>query len=114
MRTLWVACGLVMLALGAIGLLLPTVPFLLLAAFCFARSSQHLHDWLLTHRTFGPPIADWHLRGAIRRPTKWLATASICAAVVPPLVLQAPWWLIGGQVLALLGVAIFIWTRPEA
>lgn len=41
---------------GAVLPLLPATPFFLLAAYCFARSSQRWHDWLLAHPTFGPYI----------------------------------------------------------
>lgn len=48
-----------MLGLGTTGIflpLLPTTPFLLLAAYLFARSSRRMHNWLLTHRYLGPYI----------------------------------------------------------
>jgi uncharacterized membrane protein YbaN (DUF454 family) len=57
---LYVAAGCVAVALGLAGIpipLLPTTPFLLLAAFCFARGSKRWHDWLIGHRIFGPYIA---------------------------------------------------------
>ena len=79
------AGGFLAVGLGAVGIvlpLLPTTPFLLLAAFCFARSSERLHDWLINHPTFGPPILDWRDRGAIGRKAKILATASVGAAFV--------------------------------
>ncbi len=69
MRFLWAFLGLACVGLALVGVvlpLLPTVPFLLLAAFFFARSSERLHYWLLSHSTFGPLIDDWHSRGAIR------------------------------------------------
>jgi len=59
MQYVWAGLGLICVALAAIGVvlpLLPTVPFLLLAAFFFARSSSRLHHWLLNHPTFGPFI----------------------------------------------------------
>ena len=57
MKLIWAMLGLLAMALAIIGVvlpLLPTVPFLLLAAFCFARSSQKLHRWLISHKTFRP------------------------------------------------------------
>ena len=116
MRALWIGFGALALALGVIGLflpLVPTVPFLLLAAFCFARSSRRLHEWLLDHPTFGPPIRDWNRRGAIGRPAKYLASASILASLGLSFALGIRPILVGIQALALLGVAIFIWTRPD-
>jgi hypothetical protein len=63
-------CGVVAVALGAIGIflpLLPTTPFLLLAAACFLRSSQRLYDWLLAHRWFGRYIRQYREHKAITR-----------------------------------------------
>ena len=60
MRVIWLIAGSISLGLGLLGVflpLLPTVPFVLLAAFCFARSSERLHDWMLEHPKFGPAIA---------------------------------------------------------
>lgn len=61
-RTLLSACGTICVALALLGLflpLLPTTPFLLLAAACFARSSEALHHWLLTNRWFGEYIRNY-------------------------------------------------------
>lgn len=116
MKGVWLTLGFVAVALGAVGAVLPvmpTVPFLLLAAFCFARSSPRFYDWLLGHRVFGPPIADWRAHGAIRRRAKWLSTASIAAALIPPFVIGLPWWMIAVEAAILATVLIFIWTRPE-
>ena len=69
MRFIYLCLGLFSVLLAGVGIalpLLPTVPFLLLAAFFFARSSERLHNWLLSHATFGPMISDWNEHGAIR------------------------------------------------
>ena len=73
MRVIWLIFGLIVLGLGCLGVvlpLLPTVPFILLAAFCFAKSSNKLHNWLLTHRLFGKMIQDWRQSGAISTSAK--------------------------------------------
>lgn len=117
MRLFFLSLGWLSVGLGAIGMLLPllpTVPFLLLAAFCFARSSERFHLWLIEHPRFGQPIADWRESGAIRRHVKWLATASMVVSFAIPLSLGASTTVLSVQAVALTCVAFFIWTRPEA
>ncbi len=116
MRVIWLGLGLISLALGVVGLflpLLPTVPFLLLAAFLFARSSERLHGWLLAHPWFGPQISDWNQRGAIGRRAKWLASASIAASFGLALALGFGVVVLSVQAATLCVVALFIWTRPD-
>ena len=117
MRALWLLAGGMALGLGMLGIflpLLPTVPFLLLAAFCFARSSDRLHHWLVTHPTFGPPIEDWRRSGAISRRGKIAASVSIAAAFAISLALGVAPRFLAVQAVVLAAVAVFIWTRPEA
>lgn len=115
-RLLWLALGLSAVALGALGTvlpLLPTTPFMLLAAFAFARSSQRLHDWLLAHRIFGPLIHDWRAHGAISRRAKIFGLLSIAAVLVLSLVMNTPPWILGIQVVVLGLSATFIASRPS-
>lgn len=116
-RSVWLTFGGAALALGAVGVflpLLPTVPFLLLAGFCFARGSERVHHWLLSHRLFGPPIYDWRERGAIRRRAKWAASLSILVAFGLAAALGVTAKILAVQAAVLAAVAVFIWTRPEA
>lgn len=113
----WVALGLLSLACGLVGIflpLLPTVPFLLLSAFCFARSSARLHGWLVDHPRLGPPIRDWNERGAVSPRAKWFATASVLTAALLTYATGFGWAVLTIQGLALSGVMLFLWTRPDA
>ena len=108
--------GLLCVALALVGVvlpLLPTVPFLLLAAFFFARSSPRLHNWLLRHRTFGPMIDDWTRSGAVRPRAKRWATVSIGLVFALSLALGVPTFVIAIQAVVLGAVLIFLWTRPN-
>lgn len=116
MRILWVTLGLTCVGLGIIGIaipLLPTVPFMLLAAYCFARSSERLHNWLLSHPRFGPPIEDWQSRGAINPRVKRISTVSVAAVFALSLVMGLRPLILGIQAVVLGCVLIFIWTRPS-
>ena len=113
---MWLLGGLAAVAVGAVGVvlpLLPTTPFLLVAAFAFARSSRRLDRWLREHRTFGPLITNWHRDGSIDPKAKRAAIAVIVATPLITWLLDAPLWVVGIQVLILSGSAIFILTRPS-
>lgn len=70
--------GLVGLAVLGIFLpILPTTPLLLLAAWCFAQSSEKCHRWLMEHRVFGPIIQNWHEHRCIPKRAKIIAVTSI-------------------------------------
>ncbi|UWR07181.1 MULTISPECIES: YbaN family protein [Ruegeria] len=116
MHYLWATFGLLCVALAMIGValpLLPTVPFLLLAAFCFARSSSRLHNWLMSHRTFGPLILDWQTSGAIRPAAKKAATLSVAAVFGLSVLVSVPSHVLIIQAVTLGAVMIFIWSRPN-
>lgn len=72
-RGLYLCVGLLSFVLGIIGIvvpLLPTVPFILLAAFCFARSSDKLHLWLMTHPWFSEALINWQTKRAMNKALK--------------------------------------------
>tara|TARA_R110000772_G_scaffold134717_4_gene243337 strand:- start:648 stop:1061 length:414 start_codon:yes stop_codon:yes gene_type:complete len=114
-RHLYLAAGFIALALGSIGVvlpLLPTVPFVILAAFCFARSSPRLEAWLLDHHVFGSHILNWRDRRAITKRGKRAAMAAFAVSIVIALIfLKLPWNLI--PVAAALICGSWIWTRNE-
>ena len=115
-RIPWLILGFLSIACGIAGVLLPlvpTTPFLLLAAFSFARSSPRLHSWLMTHPRLGPPIADWNAHGAINRRAKIMAVG----VMVATLFLSAAMGLSGMHLLVqgavLCAAAAFVLTRPD-
>ena len=115
MRLFYLLLGglsLLLAALGAVLPLLPTVPFVLLAAFCFARGHPPLEAWLVRHPSFGPHISAWRARGAISRRGKIAALAAFgVSAAVGLAVLPMPWALL--PVLTAVIGGSWVWTRPE-
>ncbi|MEM9384398.1 MAG: YbaN family protein [Pseudomonadota bacterium] len=116
MRILWFSIGAIALALGALGVLLPllpTTPFVLLAAYCFARSSRRCHRWLLEHALFGPLIIDWQREGAISRRAKVAAAVSMAAILILSIVLGAAPAVLAIQAVVLSASATYVLSRPE-
>lgn len=115
-RAFFLSVGLASLLLGAIGAfvpLLPTVPFIILAAFCFGRSSPALERRLVEHPTFGPHLEAWRRRGAISRRGKTAALIAFAAsALIGALLLAWPWLLVPAAA-ALIGGS-WILSRPTA
>jgi uncharacterized membrane protein YbaN (DUF454 family) len=115
LKSLYFAAGLLSVALGIIGIalpLLPTVPFFILAAFCFARSSPALERRLLDSPRFGPSIRAWRERGAISRRGKRAAMAAFAFSVLISLLFARwPWPL--ATIAAALVFGTWIWRRPE-
>lgn len=87
------ACGWASLGLGAAGLVLPvlpTVPFLLLAAACFLRGSERRYRWLVSHPVFGPHIADYLAGRGLRPRVKLVALATLWASVLLSVLVFVP------------------------
>jgi len=100
LKGLWIAAGLLLTGLALLGVVLPglpTTPFALLAAACFARSSPRLEAWLLAHRWLGPMIRAWRAERAI--PTSAKVVAVLC-------MLASGTWV---AITAPLGVAVGVW-----
>lgn len=115
-RSLLLVTGLVSLLLGIAGVflpLLPTVPFVLLSAFCFARSSERLHRWLLAHPWFSDALNNWEQKKAIRKGLKRKAMLlSSLSFIVSIAVVPLVWVkiMLGCMLLALL---LYLRSIPE-
>jgi len=115
-RLAWRLAGLASLALGALGVflpLLPTTPFLILAAFCFSRGSRRLHDWLVGHPRLGPPIRDWRQHRAVSPRAKVLSLVAMLAVIAASVALDAPAAVVAIQSVVLVLVAAFLLSRPS-
>jgi uncharacterized membrane protein YbaN (DUF454 family) len=79
-RILWIILGTISLGLGMLGIVLPvlpTTPFLLLTAYCYAKGSKRMHLWLLNHKWFGKYIRNYMEGKGIPLKTKIIAIASM-------------------------------------
>lgn len=116
LRWVYLAVGCMGTALGAAGAILPvlpTTPFLLIAAWGFGRSSPVLHRWLLAHPRFGGTLRGWHEHGAIAPWIKAIALAGLASSIFAVFAVTAHPWLRVLHLLVVTATAIFILRRPS-
>ncbi|MFT3688193.1 YbaN family protein [Paenirhodobacter sp.] len=115
-RGVFLLLGLVFTLLGFVGVFLPvmpTTPFLLVAAACFARSSTRLEAWLLAQPHFGPLLRNWRDHGAIPRYAKWLSLGGSSLGF-GMFLLAGPSWILALVVGAGIAAAmVFVFSRPD-
>lgn len=114
-RSLFLGLGVTALLFAVLGIflpLLPTTPFVLLAAACFARGSERLHNWLLAHHVAGPIIREWHLHRSMPPGVKpWAFLLMGLSFGISLLLMEAPWHrVILGTIAVVL--ALFLWRVP--
>ena len=110
-RVALVVLGTLFLMVGVIGIftpLLPTTPFVLLAAACYARASSRFYGWLLRNRSFGPMIREWRRHRSIMYRTKITAIAMMAVTMTASIVLFVhPLWV--QLVVAGFGLVLAAW-----
>lgn len=116
MRGLYLLIGWVMVALavaGAVLPVLPTTPFLLVAAWAFAKASPALDRWLHTHPRFGPFLTDWRNHGAIPRRGKVAAVVGMIVSWLVVLLVSGNPVALAASGLTMACVAVYVVTRPS-
>ncbi|TNF35236.1 MAG: DUF454 domain-containing protein [Gammaproteobacteria bacterium] len=117
MRHTWFIFAWLFFGLGAVGTIvpgLPTVPFMLLALWSFSKSSQRFHDWLYSHKVFGPPLQQWHQHKVIPLRAKIFSiTSMILSMGYMIFYTEMPPWLLIVTGLVMVYGAWFILRHPS-
>ncbi|MFN3524834.1 MAG: YbaN family protein [Paracoccus sp. (in: a-proteobacteria)] len=116
MRHLWLTIGWTFVAMGIVGAALPvvpTVPFLLIAAWAFARSSPALKQRILDHPTYGPSVRAWQERGAVGTVAKVWAISAMTGGIGLSWWIGVETWVVVLQASVCAAVAVFLLTRPS-
>jgi len=117
MRAIYFSLGWLFFAIGAVGVILPvlpTTPFMLLALWAFARSSERFHNWLFTHRFFGPPLQQWEKYRVIPMAAKIMSISVMSLSFIfMMLYSSADLWLKLLITALMLYGAWFILTKPS-
>lgn len=113
---LWRFAAILALGLGTVGLaipVVPTAPFLIVAAWAGGKGWPALERWLLSHQTYGPHIRNWRERGAVPRNAKFLATLGMLGSGVGLQFTSAAPLVKLGVPIVMLAIAVWLWMRPE-
>lgn len=116
-RYVTLAVGFLCLGLGILGMFLPVMPttvFLLIALWCFSRSSARVQRWLYEHPRLGRSLREWHRHRVIPVKAKIAALSMMTASFLVTLYLYAGNWIVPEIVgVVLVGVAVFILRCPS-
>ncbi|MDO3383872.1 YbaN family protein [Gilvimarinus algae] len=117
LRLPWLILAWVGALLGFIGVffpVMPTVPFLLVAAWAASRGSPRMHQWLYSHPRFGPILTAWHDKRAVPRYAKRLTPLLLIGSLMIMWLAQTPWPVIAICAVIFLCVTTYLWSRPDA
>ena len=116
MRFIFFLLALFFLGLAIVGVFLPglpTVPFLLLAAWCAARGSDRLHQWIYAHPHLGKILIDWEKQKAISRSSKIAAVLMMAVSWVVMYLRVSEIWILLAVSILFVAVSLFLLSRPE-
>lgn len=117
LRGLLFALGWLSIALGVLGVflpLLPTTPFMLLAAGCFARSSERFYGWITSHRKYGPLIADYLAGKGLPLRAKYLAISLLWLSILTGVLWVNFFSAKLAMLLTAVAVSLYLWRLPVA
>ena len=116
-RAGWLVLGFGFVGLGFIGAFVPLMPttiFLILAVWCFSKSSPRFEAWLLQHPRYGRPLRQWREQGAVSRKGKCFAAGGMALGYVLFFIGAHPSWKLAVPVaLFFLASAAYVLSRPS-
>ena len=115
-KFLYFALGCLCIVMAYIGVITPGIPyspFIVAAAFCFARSSERAHRWIMTHKIFGPFLTNWSEKRVFPQKMKYLMIAMMTLSLVLMTVSGVkPIGILSTGIFMLL-VAVWAWRYPS-
>jgi len=110
MQIFLIISGWLCIILGVIGVflpLLPTTPFILLAAYCFSRSSPRFHKWILSHRFFGPIVKNYESGKGLPRKIRFRGLMLMWLGMIGSMIIIQKLWAV--IILGVIGVCVTVY-----
>jgi hypothetical protein len=115
-RYLWLTLGILSLGMAYVGIVLPGIPFsifLVFAAYCFSKSSKRMHNWLYSHKYFGPFLTNWTEYKVFPMKMKYMMIAMMTSSLAILWFTTYNWKAILGTGITMAIVAIWAWRYPS-
>jgi uncharacterized protein len=114
-KAFWFSLGMLFLAIAYIGIVTPGIPWstpTVIAAFCFARSSEKWHNWMMNHRLFGPFLRNWSEKRVFPVYGKWAMFVTMDISLIILWVTTQNWKLVVSVAVMMMVGAIWAWRYP--
>ena len=111
----WFTLGIIFLGIAYIGVVTPGIPWstpTVIAAFCFARSSKRMENWLYNHKLFGPFLTNWGQKRVFPTKAKWAMFITMDCSLIIIWFTTGNWKAVAGTGLVMMLVAIWAWRYP--
>lgn len=114
-KSIWFSLGIMCLGLAYVGVIVPGFPWstpLIMAAYCFSKSSERMHNWILNHKLFGPFVKNWRDKKIYPNKAKWAMAICMDVSLILIWVATQNWKLTVGVGIIMMICAIFAWRYP--
>lgn len=116
-KMVWFVAGLLCVGIAYLGVIIPGIPWstpAVAAVFCFARSNQAWHAWLMNHPLFGTFLTQWSTHRVFPTKAKWMMVLTMDASLIVIYVTTGNIWLTLGVGLIMLITSTWVWRYPSS
>tara|TARA_R110000868_G_scaffold9620_2_gene47523 strand:+ start:3966 stop:4385 length:420 start_codon:yes stop_codon:yes gene_type:complete len=116
-RMMWFSLGLVLLGISYVGVIVPGIPWstpAVGAAYCFAKSNDRWHKWLMNHKFFGPFLQNWVQKRVFPAKGKWAMLITMDISLITLWFTTGNFWLCAGVSMLMVVGAVWAWRYPSS
>lgn len=114
-KILWMSLGFICLGIAYLGVILPGIPWstpTVGAAYCFAKGSDRMHNWIMNHKLFGPFLRNWGEKRVFPTKAKWLMVLTMDSSLIIMWLTTHNWKAVAGLGITMALVALWVLKYP--